>query len=1657
MRIKKTFTTILIVFFCIVFLSQYISLHNTINLVTAAGNLNVTIAKDATGKYILSQDSVTLEWSSVTDAVYYTIEYYDHQGSFNEVAFNPPFDDVMQYEITGLQKDFIYKFNVNAEYTNPALNETFVKKVITGITFEIPTEIEDGRITDTPIDLEGGGRQIGSRPGLKFRWKIPQIYEDGSVQLFDEYESLDYRITWGTDTAGTNKSQINIRYSTLINQYIVSIFDGTKIRTIAEDVDVNTETPGYITFDCYGPDVTQPLVMKKGDNLAYPSAGEDPGFDPDNMLNFPENPDGSINYDEVDLSEIYYNADIKPGTVYKAKIEPRFRTAYDSNTVAFLPASLTRGYTYTPLRFQISKDSLGNIIVTIFKVNQEDKDAGNTVNFMYEVEYATNEEFFGSITSARQTDEFSPGESMVIFIENRNYFTPFYYKVVAWSPAEDEILSSDPMEYTISLDASMPPLPENLEAEEIVSVGGNVTNTFYPSAVTADNEDYSVKSAEVTLRWSKPLAYNDFLEEEDPTQQVYFHVLLSTEQIIEENGQELIDTIYGNQEYAKEYDSAYRDVCRININACTLEGEYLEFTIDGLNLFKSYEKVGDEIVSTPYFPEDYDDYPTYLLPNKTYFVKMYSMRDFAGEGSLASDMSLTISFTTPIGIKTELASPGGFDLKINGIPEENIHTPIILEWQKITYDIADFTENISNQADVYYDLYMSDGSYIDSGERNQNLPNFDYQIGNVSQIATFYRIGTQEVESDVVFSGYSSPTSQLVTSSIDDFPNDEDVSSIFGESIKKDTTYFFIVKSRLVIEDEDPVVSSPSNIIAVTTLKGDIIEPGVEYMKPRMPTNYKIALDSAGSQIINSNAVTLQWSDNDEGERYTLIRTSLDIANEETLSSIIAYAGNQTNTYFEYKYSEDEVENLTYDSETGIYTYRADDLKANSVYYFSLRAEKIFEGTQEVTASKWTTLPVTTTLISAPENLNIIQGSEVGITWTANDIFNASDFSFKANDETVSPINSFVSEDYYSEGTSRFYARITSLEQKTGYDITISASKVDESDTVRSFYLVIPDSKIDDVTNTARTVTGDKLSEIDVKWTGLDGYTFEIAVKAENETSYTVLREGSGFSYTSIEKPFNYTGTNYSDYYARLHTLEPNTKYYIKVRSYEFLSRNALGQDEYIYSIYIGPVSSRTEYSSSKMQEQELIQKRIDRFNSSVAIYNVSCYWPLEDTEDSYRIKLKASKSINYMENTTDDSFIINLSLQANPYASKRGVYIPLTVIRQANESNKDIVIKTPKAEFTIRPYTINPDSNYGIAVMENDANVKEIFIYIEFNDIDNADINMPDNMRDVSDIKDISISVHGLISTDNQVENQIKNWYDYYKESYLEIVGSYAPIQYGGEYVEDTTLENYLLAFKNELMEKILNVVEGTQSSELRNSILDSFETPLKIKIRINTDTDSKKEGYLFSNGNWLNCGGVLNKYDNSSVFNIFNTGIVALMSYYAEAEVLIPEGHWAENEIKEIASTYNISGVFAGGDSNNYNVNITKKEMSNLLNRIVQPGQETNELFNAQQIADKIGFGDVTNFYNGESYLTREELSAILIRLFEINTNLDSNIINPKKIVVVNDSNEISPYYYNYVSLCIDFGCMTLDYEGNFRPKNFVSRAEVISAIARILNIAL
>ena len=72
-----------------------------------------------------------------------------------------------------------------------------------------------------------------------------------------------------------------------------------------------------------------------------------------------------------------------------------------------------------------------------------------------------------------------------------------------------------------------------------------------------------------------------------------------------------------------------------------------------------------------------------------------------------------------------------------------------------------------------------------------------------------------------------------------DTDNDIDPYEIFGTGLKPNTIYYFILKTRLVIDGEKPDKESIATpIVSVTTLKGDIDDPDEEARKPLAPQDF---------------------------------------------------------------------------------------------------------------------------------------------------------------------------------------------------------------------------------------------------------------------------------------------------------------------------------------------------------------------------------------------------------------------------------------------------------------------------------------------------------------------------------------------------------------------------------------------------------------------------------------------------------------------------------------------------------------------------------------------------------------------------------------------------------------------------------------------------
>jgi len=1631
-----------------------------------AGELAVGIARDNNGAYLLTDSSVTLEWPVVTGAIKYDMSYIDHTGTLqsqSDIAPSADVPGVVRASVTGLQKDYIYDFTVTA-YMSSAQPQTYVRRVLTGTTFTVTNQVTETGWTSSAAALPGGGKEAGSKPALRFKWKIPKYWNGyGWTLAFDNGPAMDltklidYDINLGTDSSGTNKTQLKVRYggNGVSGQYICTMATSNSVRTVSDAVHVNDPAmPGYMYFDCYGPDVNNPSEMTWNVSTNYPAAGQDPGFNPNNMPDYPVNPDGTISF--TDLRTVYYDPDITPGTVYRLKIQPVFRNRFLQDVdpgvpgsdllPAYLPSSITNGFAYTPLRFQITKDSANNLLVTVFKVNQSDADSSSLANFAYMVEFANNAQFYGSYTSARQTDEFSPGSTVVIYLENKNYNTPFYYRVTAKAPNRPEILNSTNIVYTISQDQSLPPLPEGLEVASVTPVTGSVDYTFYDFPAGSALPGSDVKSSQVKLRWKKPSTYNEILNGGQP---LFYHVLLSTTQTPVAGSLEQVSGLFGSDAYSKTYatpsdNGGYREILKIDMRSCRDDGSgYLEWTIDGLNLFKAITYLDAANPSVETSLANPDRYPTYLLPNKIYYIKMYAAKDTITPTPPKSDTSLPVSFTTGAVPERLPPSPVNFRMITNEMRQDGAtgteKPHIVLEWQKVGINPADYVDTYTGQSyAVDYELYMSDKG-TDTG--------------------SFTKIGTTEASGVVSFSGFSNSASPVVDASLSDFTGDPAVQGVFGDGLKPDTTYYFIALTKLRIGN-DTKFSKYTQYVAVTTLKGKITQPGDESRIPRAPGDFSIARDTQGNLLLDSSGVSLKWTELESDVKYTLIRTPLKIDGNADLNGIREYKG-----YLNYKGETSgtadsaDTGTLSYDSRSKGFLFSANDLFPNTIYYFSIRAErKINAGqpTETVVVSPWVTVPVTTALIEAPASLDVVLGYEIGVSWTEDSIYASDGITVSLNGTAAPAGTVFISEEPKTDGSgkSTFYARIVSLQPNQTYNANIKGTAKDASGLVHSFNLDIPYSQVDPVTNTPRGITRDPMHQIDVKWKGKDGYSFELAVKGETDSDYTILRENSGFAYTSIEKPVDLVGTGYSMYYARISSLKSNAKYYIKVRSKEHNSLS--GEDN--YSRYTVSASSRTEFSQGDYDQNDQKEKEKAIYSDKAGALKESLYWVLENTASTFKVKIKGEKALNYIDNSYGSAFVVNLSSPASNSATRGAVYIPLAVMRHIFERNKSLDIRMPGLECVIRPDTLDLDNAPEIKNTRNDTTVKEIYLYIESSRTSSQSYTFPSGIKPASDVYNVGFQVDGLkTNTDSGLEKKILDTLDSYIASGLATLqntdGSLKDTPQKLNDVINQTVDSIMKSFQSDIRDLVESPYYGLKQS-VRS--LSAFANPLNMIISGSFPGKGVRSGYIYKDNVWKKLT-TLESASGSPSYTIssMSPGSFILLSTQPAASYSVPDGHWAAGDFNRLASKYELRDIFKPESSSNIDGSVSVYDTVRLIARILSGGGQDAASGTASDTAKKLGLPGYFNYGNSGRNLTREELASLVMKVYQMKLGVDIGGMKTGKVVMISDGDGINKNFYKSVELCIDLGMMNLDEDSDFRPKEEASWAQVFTAYARLLKL--
>lgn len=1600
--------------------------------------------------------------------------------------------------VSGLKSDYIYDLNIALYDTVDAGGNPTGSPIGLGLLYYLPKMTFFSDAPSQPYDdITGGGRESGRTPKLKLRWRIPRVWSAAShnFELSDSalmltqmqnalnavyndgrvLSTLNFRINISTDlrllNSGSSQSTVIVD-SNAGGGYVAKVSGGTVTAAVTA-VDAND----YISFELWGRSDINATVPIELDSAK-------PGFNPNAL---PDN-------------------DLLPGSVYYMNIKPIYMNAAKANVAAVAACnptdfngSLLSGpvpYAYTPIRFQLTKDSANNIYVKIYKINQGSLDLPR---LFYEVQASDDPSIAGDWAVKKTMDDsYFSGDYAVTVISGVNPNNQVYYKIVVKSDSQNDRLESLKLPYTLIVDTSRPPLPTN------IAITNRVLNSACSVPIPDPNDStkiatLNIKSTDVTISWDKPLGWDDTM-----AKNLSYHFLISTSQ----TDLNTSDWLYsdgtitdsggnktpGARVLLGQFTPKFRLVKYIYAYNATNDntkiissGSKLYYTLKASDLFtwEKYDKITD--ITSSGSITNADGYPNVLLPNTVYYLQMYTTKaDDAGTqiADRMSDKSIVTSFTTLNGVELDVPLPMSFGIDGNGkdtsvVPPVNY---VDLTFDKVTnLDWNNYT-NIYDQAlynyDTYYDIFM-----------------------NSRTDTAFTLIGsTDNQHGDIVFTGANDPASTSIKARVSTFAAPA-LSAIFGNRLLPNTTYYFKVRTRLVItkkSDNTKLVPDKASIdtaiLPVTTIVLDIKPPDDSKRKPLAPTDFAIAEDANGDQLLSGSSVTFTWQRQENDVIYQLIRTGQKTSPTDTIT---AYQSDPEYTSFLPAYDQlsdgsvnqfiyldpapgtgykSDPGKFNYDPATRICTYTVDRrLFPNKLYYFSLKAVRVTRnpiGTGYTTGegSVWVSIPVTTSLIQPPVGLEAVNAAELGFYWDDNAPgMTAEDFIIYARgpgDSDYKLMTRSQSTVVKDKDGRTYFGRLLNLKANSSYDIRVFKG-------AGSSGTLVYDKR--------DLQTRDGFHQLEIKWIGQavdDLSRYEIAIMAEGSSSYTILsgndleyysdKNGSLIPYYTEETPL--TVNNDSLYFhARIkeaevvlpgglvthQPLRSNVKYYIKVRAVKVDSTD---QALISFSKYIGPVDSRTEFNQDDYDNTDREEKQKAIFLDRMKQLEQGYYWRIAVGNSSAdRILLKGERVVNALGSMAGDTFTVDLTA-INANIDRDEVYVPVSVIRAMNSRNKSLLIKTPGAEYLLRPDTLDASENKQINELLAKAAVKDLYLRLIAARTDTVPSGFPVTGERVSRINDLEVQAIGS----SKSEGELKKLFDdklYNKDSGLVgdklniLQNTYLGTGSNASKLMEEYTSRLVDMIESELSSYVDNTIESIKLASATQNIIE-FSSPLSASLSCN-DRQGTKIPYVLYDGTsaWQK---ILNgtRQAGGVTMNVLKTGKYAVILVQGTTKD-IPDGYWAKDYISRLTSKYDLSDVFSGiGTSFMPDNKVTCKEVILLFEKVTGRSA-TNAGLDPKQKSAKLGLDGIISPNGILKNVRRQETAAVLMQLFGAKKGIDAGSLRPGGNINIEDEADIDSAYYNSVLMIVDLGVMSIDSEGRFAPAANMTRAEVSVAFVRLLEL--
>jgi len=1591
---------------------------------------------------------LTLTWNNVVEGKSYAVSYHTPDSGVKTIKKNS-LDSIYSCEISELQNDYIYDFKVsiyNVDDLESVGNLDDVKDSIIGegLMYYIPrVSFYSSRVDQEREAIEGGGYEVGNKPRLNLGWVMPKVWVEDAAQFVNANDTealqfmrdnlnsiygndigiskLNFKINISNSTStlnsGSSQSAINVNYDDSLLGYTARVSGNENINCKVSGPDMN----GYMNFD---------LIGRKDQSTPLPEA-EEYGL-----------PDG----------------DIIPGTVYYMNIKLSYQDDEGNGryvTTVGAPedynGSVLMGvfpYTYTPIRFQLSKDAADNIYVKIYKINQGSLDLPR---MYYEVQSSDDVTIKGDwITKKTIDDSFfaSGAESALTLISGVGVNNRVFYKIVVKTDTTNDRLESMPMDYTLAEDASKSPVPTGITIIDRVPVTRNIE---------VDGKTVVQKSSDITISWEKPANWDDIRENTDEDTDVIYHVLLNVDEHedismpypeLKADG-----TIYGY------FPLKYRRVLYFSSKEVIENGKRLEYTIRGFELFKgSYYAGLDENSNAVIEQEEIENdegYPDQLLPNKVYFMQMYTTNKINRNTTQSEDMSdksVIVSFTTRAVNEIDVPLPKSLRLNVNDADvyvgeTTEISNYVELQFDKVDINWNNYLPDTTVSKAVYYDLYMS---------TRTDLTSFKF-IGS-----------TENLKGDIAFIGADDIASTSIRLIVRDFSNGTEAYTNFGPKLTPNTTYYFVAKTRLNAEGmKTQKESSYTSLLPVTTVKGVIGKPDETSKRPYAPIDFQIALDEDGNQILTSTKVTFSWTRDETDVVYNIISSTRKIGAEEG-----NYEGDNDAIYQSFLANFDEImldpsladlpENFEYDPVSKVCKYTIDEwLFPNKLYYFSMRAVKKGNSTMY---SSWVSIPVTTHLIEQPGYLEAVTDVQLGFFFDDEDLeTEAEDYSVYIKAEKDLKFRLLNKNEYsFVKFNTVSYVRLINLQSNTYYSV-----KVYKDDDTKLVY------------TKDELYARDSYHQVEIKWRGLPQYRYEILIKTLSDNNYVLLDESNFDEYINVqgkilpyyaEKNIKTSGTDYEYYYSRITSipvllkdgtyedqpLKSNTKYHIKVRAKKI---DPVDSTIVSYSKYLGPVFIRTDFNQEDYDEEDNNTRTEASFMDRLEKLEEKLFWRINiKNQDENKILLKGDRVINAMENSGPYPFTLDISNYAR-YATSDKIYIPVAVIQTLDIENKSFLIRTNEAEYSVRPNTFDLELRPEIKELKAQNNINEIYITLNIERNKKTKTSIPDGMEAVSLINMLDVEALGTSVTYTQLKNQIHDRI-YNKDSGLvqKKLGEILDTEvYSYSKNLDDLMNESIFDIEMELSEFIYYKMEGgngISSIAVKSKDILSFDNPMLINLKYEKKSGLKLPYIKYADRDeWQKLNHSASVSSDKLMFNVIMTGEYAIFAQEEFAADLLDE-YERTPDIKLLLSKFDLSGVFGDMGSFFPEDSVKVKEIILLYEKIAGLDQGDSGL-TINQKAQNYGLESLIAYGGVVRDVSRQETAKVVMMVYSNKTGVNTISLIPNSSKKAEDMPKVDSAYYKDVLICVDLGLLNVDDEGKFNPNGTISRGSLASTFVELLKL--